>query len=179
MRRIRPGSGICSRIPRVGRRRWNLPWLLRRCSALARRFKIFSRCEGVAAVEFAIILPALMFLILGGMDLGHAYYLEHLITNASREGARYATKYISHGVTVPTSGQVSTYVKTTLGYNSFNLNNFQVYYPPNTPSIDSNGYTDVTVTVTADKYWWILGSLPGFTNPTTLKAQTTMIWEGP
>ena len=49
--------------------------------------------EGSAAVEFAIILPLLMFLILGGMDLGHMYYIEHLITNASREGARYGRKY--------------------------------------------------------------------------------------
>jgi len=37
----------------------------------------------------------------------------------------------------------------------------------------------VTVTVSANKQWWILGSLPRFTNPTTLTAQTAMIVEGP
>ena len=49
--------------------------------------------EGAAAVEFAIILPILLLLILGALDMGHMYYIDHLITNASREGARYAAKY--------------------------------------------------------------------------------------
>ena len=49
--------------------------------------------RGGVAVEFAIILPVLMLLILGGMDLGHSYYIKYIITNASREGARYAAKY--------------------------------------------------------------------------------------
>ena len=57
--------------------------------------------EGAAAVEFAIILPVLMLLILGGMDLGHMYYIEHLITNASREGARYGAKYTGTPTVTP------------------------------------------------------------------------------
>jgi len=141
---------------------------------LARRFKIFSRCEGVAAVEFAIILPVLLLLILGGMDLGHAYYIEHLITNASREGARYAAKY-TYPQTDFTSSQISTYVTTNLKYNSFNLDHLVV-------TIGYSGVSPneiVTVTVKANKQWWILGSLPGFTNPKTIIAQTAMIVEGP
>ena len=125
-------------------------------------------------MEFAMILTVLVLLILGGMDLGHSYYIEHLITNASREGARYAAKYTG-ATTDPTSSQISTYVKTNLNYNSFNLDNLVV----------SGSYSGVspnkivTVTVTADKQWWILGSLPGFTNPQTLTAQTAMIVERP
>ena len=66
--------------------------------------------EGAAAVEFAIILPVLLLLTLGALDMGHMYYIDHLITNASREGARYAAKYT--GTTAaPTSAQVSNYVK--------------------------------------------------------------------
>jgi Flp pilus assembly protein TadG len=125
-------------------------------------------------VEFAIILPVLLLLMLGGMDLGHAYYIEHLITNASREGARYGARYTG-AATDPTSSQISTYVTTTLNYNSFNLQSLVV----------SGSYSGaspneiVTVTVQANKKWWILGMLPGFTNPTTLKAKTAMIVEGP
>lgn len=141
---------------------------------MAHRFKIFSRCEGFALVEFAIILPILLLLILGGMDFGHAYYIEHVITNASREGARYGARYTG-AATDPTSSQISTYVTTTLNYNSFNLNNLVV----------SGSYSGaspnkiVTVTVNANKQWWILGTLLGLTNPTTLTAQTAMIVEGP
>ena len=49
--------------------------------------------EGAAAVEFALILPLLILLVLGGMDLGHAFYMQHIITTASREGARYGSQY--------------------------------------------------------------------------------------
>jgi Flp pilus assembly protein TadG len=130
--------------------------------------------EGVTAVEFAIILPVLSLLILGGMDLAHGYYIKHIITNASREGARYAAAYTS-SASPPTSDQISTYVKTTLNYNSFDLDNFVVSgsYAGASPN------EIATVNVQANKSWWILGTLLGFTNPTTLTAKTAMAVEGP
>ena len=44
--------------------------------------------HGVAAVEFAIVLPLLIFLFLGITEFGIAYYNKQVLTNASREGAR-------------------------------------------------------------------------------------------
>ena len=138
-----------------------------------RRLLRGSRGEaGFSAVEFAIVLPVLMLLILGGMDLAHAYYTQHIITNASREGARYAVAYTSTN-NQPTSGQISTYVITALNYNSYNLDNLSV----------SGSYTGTspnkiaTVTVKAKVYWWILGSF--LTNPMQLTAKTAMTVEGP
>ena len=47
------------------------------------------RCQkGVAAVEFAIILPVLMIIIFGIIEFGLLLYDKQVITNASREGAR-------------------------------------------------------------------------------------------
>ncbi len=47
------------------------------------------RCQkGVAAVEFAIILPVLMIIIFGIIEFGLLLYGKQVITNASREGAR-------------------------------------------------------------------------------------------
>jgi Flp pilus assembly protein TadG len=139
-----------------------------------RLLRLGGRQEGAAAVEFALILPILMMLILGGMDFAHMLYMDHLITNASREGARYAAKYTGNP-TPPTSGAISTYVKTNLGYSGFNFDNLVV------SGSYAGAFPDkiATVTVTADKHWWILGSLPGFTNPKVLTAQTAMISEGP
>lgn len=133
--------------------------------------------EGAAAVEFALILPILVFLVLGGMDIGHRFYMQNLITNASREGARYAAKYT--GTTAaPTSAAISNYVKLPppgLNYDAFNLPDLDV------STTYAGTFPDkiATVTVTAVKHWWVLGafrfySFLGFTNPQTLTAATAM-----
>lgn len=124
--------------------------------------------EGAAAVEFAIVLPVLLLLTLGALDLGHMYFMDHLITNASREGARYAAKYTGTDA-VPTSAQVSNYIKSTLNYDAFNLDSLTVNatYAGTFPNKIS------TVTVTANKQWWALGVLAGF-SAKTLTAQTAM-----
>ena len=44
--------------------------------------------RGAAAVEMAIVLPLLLMVIGGLVDFGRAFYLNAVITNASREGAR-------------------------------------------------------------------------------------------
>jgi len=44
--------------------------------------------RGTAVVEFALILPILLGLLIGGIDLSLALYDKTVITNASREGAR-------------------------------------------------------------------------------------------
>jgi Flp pilus assembly protein TadG len=133
----------------------------------------FKHADGATAVEFAIILPVLILLMLGGMDLGHAFYMQHVITNASREGARYAANYT--GNASPASSAISTYVKTALNYNSYNFNNLSVdgTYSGTSPS------KIVTVTVQANKFWWILSTILGFTNPKQLTATTAMLVEGP
>jgi len=51
-----------------------------------------NRPAGQALVEFALIIPVLLFIIIGIIDLGRAFHAYIAITNASREGARYATR---------------------------------------------------------------------------------------
>ena len=51
--------------------------------------RIWKREEGQALVEFAIVLPILVILLVGMMEFGLLLYNQHVITNASREGARY------------------------------------------------------------------------------------------
>lgn len=43
---------------------------------------------GTAAVEFAVLLPLLIVLVLGIIEFGALYYNKAMITNASRVGAR-------------------------------------------------------------------------------------------
>lgn len=44
--------------------------------------------SGAAAVEFALVLPVLMALLIGTVDMALMLYDKAVITNASREGAR-------------------------------------------------------------------------------------------
>jgi Flp pilus assembly protein TadG len=126
--------------------------------------------EGAVAVEFAIILPILVVLTLGALDMGHMFYIDHLITTASREGARYAAKYTGTAAE-PTSDQISTYVKSASGlnYDTYNLDTLTVttVYTGTFPN------RIATVTASAHKNWWVLGGLLGF--PTkTLTARSAM-----
>jgi Flp pilus assembly protein TadG len=45
---------------------------------------------GVAAVEFAFIMPAILALLVGIWELGRLIEIQQLLTNAAREGARQA-----------------------------------------------------------------------------------------
>jgi Flp pilus assembly protein TadG len=44
--------------------------------------------RGAAAVEFAILLPLLLLLVLGTIEFGRAYNAQITLTNAAREGVR-------------------------------------------------------------------------------------------
>lgn len=45
--------------------------------------------EGQALVEFALVMPVLLLLLIGIMEFGLLLYNQQVITNASREGARF------------------------------------------------------------------------------------------
>jgi Flp pilus assembly protein TadG len=48
---------------------------------------------GQELVEFAIILPLLLLLVFGAVDLGRLFHAYITISNAAREGARYGIIY--------------------------------------------------------------------------------------
>jgi Flp pilus assembly protein TadG len=55
--------------------------------------KRFSDGEGVAAVEFAIILTVLLMIVMGILEFGYDWYLRNAVANASREGVRWGVMY--------------------------------------------------------------------------------------
>lgn len=52
--------------------------------------KLLSNNRGQAMAEMAIVLPILLLLLMGMVDLGRIFHSYMVITNASREGARKA-----------------------------------------------------------------------------------------
>ena len=51
------------------------------------------RSNGQSLVEFALVLPILLLLILGAMDLGRMFYIKVVLTNAAREGANHLANF--------------------------------------------------------------------------------------
>ena len=46
------------------------------------------RDRGAAAVEFAIVLPVLLAILLGTISFGHAFHVQSVLSNAARDGVR-------------------------------------------------------------------------------------------
>lgn len=50
-----------------------------------------NRERGAAAVEFAIVMPLLMVLMVGIMEFGYAFFIQASVAAAARVGVRYYT----------------------------------------------------------------------------------------
>ena len=78
--------------------------------------KLIKNTRGAAAVEFAIVAPLLFVLIFGIIEFGAILYNKSVITNASREGARYAATFYTNPANAtaqrPTCEDVQNYVAT-------------------------------------------------------------------
>ncbi|MGH9487562.1 MAG: TadE/TadG family type IV pilus assembly protein [Terriglobales bacterium] len=60
--------------------------LLRPPAAIARRTS-----TGSALVEFALVIPVLLMLLLGTVELGWGIYVYHFVASAASQAARYAS----------------------------------------------------------------------------------------
>lgn len=54
------------------------------------RWVFLQSTEGAQLVEFALVLPLLLALVVGIFDFGQAYNLKQKLNNAAREGARFS-----------------------------------------------------------------------------------------
>jgi len=160
--------------------------------------KRFIRKEhGGVAVEFAIILPILVLLVFGIIDFGHAWYMRHLMSDASREGARYGSRFttdIAGNRILPKnlSPSITSYVLNRAGENGGSSGwGLRSLLPADaSPSVNCSGAAfteansnnlageDLIITVNATKTWFVLGRLiPGFGSNTNLTVSTTMTCE--
>ncbi len=74
--------------------------------------RLLKKNRGASAVEFAIILPLLVLLAFGIIELGFLLYDQAMITNASREGARIGIVFRNPAVT---DAEISSVVNNYLG----------------------------------------------------------------
>jgi Flp pilus assembly protein TadG len=139
-------------------------------------------------------LPVLVLLTFGIIDFGHAWHMDHVISDACREGTRYGSRFQTDNAgnrVLPKSlsPSITNYILQSSAQNSgkggWGLTNLLPSCA--SPTVATSGPAaaetnptllageDLTVTVTATKTWFVLGKLiPGWTNTKTLTVTTTM-----
>ncbi|CAB3792382.1 hypothetical protein LMG28688_03498 [Paraburkholderia caffeinitolerans] len=128
--------------------------------------------KGAAAVEFAIVMPVLLMILFGIVELGIALYDKAVITNAAREGARAGIVLKNPK---PSTTDITAVVTT---YTSNYLLTFGKQAPPTVnvnQSTPSTFGTPLSVTVSYQYTGLGLGhALSALTGPITLSATTVM-----
>lgn len=124
-------------------------------------FRLKHEDKGAAALEFALVAPALILFIVGIAQFGVLFMANNGLRNAVGEGARYATIYPR-----PTNAQISQ----RLTDGRFGLKPSRITGPTYTPGISGGAdYIDITMsyTVTPD---FIFFTLPPLTLTETRRA---------
>ena len=135
----------------------------------------FVRCErGAAAVEFALLLPLFVSLLLGVVDLGLAVYTQSVLANASREGARAG---VVLALTRPSSQAIGAVVQSYLTNSLGNVNKFgTLSFTPPPACLDASA--QLTVQMSYSFKGFAMGAVANaFSQPIVLSAQTTMACE--
>lgn len=127
--------------------------------------------SGQSAVEFALVLPLLLILLLGIIEFGLVLYDKAVITNAAREGARAGIVAMNPRPTLGDAERVANdYCQAYLV--TFSPNNPQVHAAPT-----AAGSPFLRVTVSYDYGWLTLPRFISLVNPLHLSATSTMRYE--
>lgn len=168
------------------------------CSRGRHFFSLFlRRQQGASALELALILPVFLIIVFGILDFGHAWYMRQMISNASREGARYGTRYqtdssghriLPKDLTPSITNYVNNSSSDNGGNGGFGLSSLLPSDANPTVTATGPGSTetnkdnlvgeDLIVTVTATKNWLVidnfistLGTSKTITVTTTMKCE--------
>ena len=131
------------------------------------------RERGAAAVEMAIILPVLLLLVGGIVDLGRAFMVQSMVTNAAREGTRAA--YIESD---PSTGAAKTKIEARATAAAQSATGIAGTAP--TPATSLFTYAcaapspKMTVGVTIQFKWLMLNALPGISNPQSISSDSVI-----
>lgn len=111
--------------------------------------------RGSELVEFALIMPLLLFIVFGIVDFGLAIFDKAVVTNAAREAARAG---IVFAPTRLTTAEIQTVAQT---YCATNLVTFGTPAAPNVAVTGAGGASgsELSVVVTYTYTW---GIIPGF-----------------
>ena len=143
-----------------------------------RNFKDKSPERGAALVELAIVLPFLILLLMGIIELGLLFYNQQVLTNASREGARSGiARFDENSDDTFNKSDIDTVV---VSYCQDRLITFGTVPPPtivlSPPLVGMNPGDPLTVTVSYD-YTFFVPKILKLGTGMELTAETVMSME--
>lgn len=118
--------------------------------------------RGAASVEFALLVPILIMILLGIMEFGRAYNVQVSLTNAAREGARSMAINKDQGTARAAARNAASSLSPALGDGNIAFN--QADCPAN---------TQTTVTISYN-----LNTMTGIAGPFAMTGKGTMLCGG-
>jgi Flp pilus assembly protein TadG len=151
---------------------------------LASKVKLEKACrrcrrirQGAAAVEFAIVAPLFFLMVFGMIEFGRAIMVQQVLTNATREGARYAV--VDGSTSALAAETVTTYLRSagiasgeTIVVGEASATNPPVITAKEPNLIGFNGLVGVKASVDYSDVTWL--PAPWFLAGRTLSATTVM-----
>jgi Flp pilus assembly protein TadG len=128
------------------------------------------RERGANLIEAALVLPLLLLLLAGVVDLGRAFYSYVTLTNAVREGARFASRFPYEGNEGVIADLVVARVKEEPGFSDIPTDRIVVDDP--IEGLGGEKGTEVTVRASL-LYDTILGGVLGMES-FTIRTEATM-----
>ena len=121
--------------------------------------------RGAAAVEFAVILPVLVLLLLGGVEVGRAVMVQHALQEAAQAGCRIYT--------VKDKAESDVEQMVAKAMSGASIAGYKINFEPATKKEIDKHMEPVTVTVSVG-YQDIAWSKPWFMSGATLVGRCTM-----
>ena len=138
------------------------------------KFKRYLMPKGQDLVEYALLLPFMLMLIMGIFDLGRVTFLYSTIINISREGARYGVVHVCETEDVKAAAKDKS-----IGIDLSDLIINVTWNPSDCSSPDPPGSGTVTVSVSFDflPLTPFIANILGGSSSVPLDATTTMYLE--
>jgi len=125
--------------------------------------------RGVAAAEFALVLPVLLLILFGTIEFGMMMYGREIVTNAAREGARAG---IVQGPPKRTGGDITTIANSYL--TGTGVNQADVTFTPTGVGLSNPNMLTMTAQY---RYNFLIPYIPtvvGIPNPLIITTQVVM-----
>ena len=123
--------------------------------------------RGAVAVEFALLAPALIMILLGIMEFGRAYNVQASLTNAAREGARSMAINNDQDTARTATKNAASHLTPALSADDIDFSALNCTVDPDT------GPSQMTVTISYN-----LSTMTGIAGPFAMTGRGTMLCGG-